>query len=140
LTIENLDNKLDIMPGASLFELWKYRERVLAILASDLKDFRASGTRGTITSLRCTKFASYQMPRWIHDYIESIGKAPNLFDSAELNIAMARHIKDKAKDPGCKCASISSQTIRDFWEALGSVVHGSFEKVCVVGMLSCLGC
>jgi hypothetical protein len=41
MTIEDFDNKLDIMPGASLYELWKYHERVRAILASDLTEFRS---------------------------------------------------------------------------------------------------
>ena len=140
MTIEDFDNKLDIMPGASLYELWKYHERVRAILASDLTEFRMSCARGTITGLRCTELSSSQIPSWLDQYIESIGKTPNLFDSAELNIAMARHIKDKANEPSCECASIPSQTIRDFWEALASVVHGSFEKVSVVDIPSCLGC
>ncbi|KAH9989348.1 hypothetical protein BJV77DRAFT_1069560 [Russula vinacea] len=68
-----------------------------------------------------------QIPSWLDQYIESIGKNPNLFDSAELNITMARHLGDSNKER-CRCASIPSQTIRDFWEALASVVHGSFEK------------
>jgi hypothetical protein len=129
MTIESFYNKLDIMPGAFLYELWKYRERVRAILGSDLKEFRASRACGTITGLRCTELSSSQIPSWLDRYIESIGKAPNLFDIAELNIALARHTKDKANEQSCECASIPSQTIRDFWDALASVVHGSFEKV-----------
>ena len=59
----------------------------------------------------------------------------NMFDSAEFNIAMARHIKAKAKETCCECASISSQTLRDFWEALTSVLDGSFKKVSMVDIL-----
>ena len=128
MTIENFYNKLDIMPGAFLYKLWKYRERVRAILASDLKEFRASRACGTITGLRCNELSSSQIPSWLDHYIESIGKAPNLFDIAELNIALARHTKDKANEQSCECVSIPSQTIRDFWDALASVIHGSFEK------------
>ncbi|KAH9989334.1 hypothetical protein BJV77DRAFT_1151516 [Russula vinacea] len=58
--------------------------------------------------------SSSQIPSWLDQYIESIGKSPNLFDSAELNTAMARHIKDKGNEAGC--------------ESLASVVDGSFEK------------
>ena len=129
MTIENFDNKLDIMSGASLYELWKYHERVRAILASDLIDFRTSRARGTITGLRCVELSSSQIPSWLDQYIESIGKSPNLFDFAKLNTAMARHIKDNANASACECASILSQTIHDFWEALESVVDGSFKKV-----------
>jgi hypothetical protein len=127
MTIEDLDNKLDIMPGSSLYELLKYHERVRAILASDLAEFTVSRARRTITGLRCAELSSSQIPSWLDEYIESIAENPNLFDSAELNTAMARHLGDGNREC-CRCASIPSQTIRDFWEALASVVHGSFEK------------
>jgi hypothetical protein len=141
MTIENFDNKLDIMPGAFLYELWKYYEEVRAILASDLAEFRESGARGTITGLRCAELSAPQFPSWLDQYIDSIGKSPNLFDTAELNIVMARHIKIKAQIYNCECASIDSQTIRDFWAALASVIDGSFEKVSVVVVVvpSCQG-
>jgi hypothetical protein len=132
MSIEDFENKLDIMPGASLYELWKYYERVRDILASDLTEFRESCTRGTITGLpglRCTELSSSQIPSWLDRYIESIGQSPNLFDYAELNTALACHIKDKNNELGCQCASIPSQTIREFWEALAFVVNDSFEKV-----------
>jgi hypothetical protein len=139
MTIEDYDGKLDIMSGASLYELWRYHEGVRAILASDLTEFRISRAQGTITGLRCTEFGSFQIPSWLDQYIESIGKSPNLFDYAELNIAMARHIKDKADELDCGCASIPGQTIRDFWEALASVVDGGFEKVNIFDIPSCSG-
>jgi hypothetical protein len=131
MTIEDFDNKLDIMPGASLYELWKYHERVLAILASDLAEFRETGARGTITGSSCTEPSSSQIPRWLDQYIESIATTPNLFDSAELHIAMARHLQFTLQFGmfDCECSSIPSQTIREFWEALASVVNSSFTKV-----------
>ena len=136
MTIEEYDGKLDIMSGASLYELWNYHEGVRAILASDLTEFRMSRARDTITDLRCTELSSSQIPSWLDQYIESIGKSPNLFDSTELNIAMTRHIKDMANKLGCECASIPGRTIRDFWEALASVVDGSFEKASTVDIPS----
>jgi hypothetical protein len=132
MTIENFDNKLDIMPGAFLYELWKYDKEVRVILASDLTEFKESGARSTITSLRCVELSTSQIPRWLDQYIDSIGKSPNLFDTAELSIVMARHIKNNSKLRRCECASTKSQTIRDFWAALASVINGSFEKVSVV--------
>ena len=129
MTIEDLENMLDIMPCASLYELMKYYKGVRAILATDLAIFRMSRARGTITGLRCTELNFTQTPSWLDLYIKSIGGSPHLFDSAEFDIAMVRHIKGKANEPGCECASISSQTIRNFWEALASAIHGSFEKV-----------
>jgi BTB/POZ domain len=132
MTIEDLDNKLDIMPGASLYELWKYYERVRVVLASDLAEFRESGARGTVTGLPCTRHPSSQIPRWLDQFIESITITPNLFDSAELHIAMVRHLRVKPTWFGildCKCLSIPGQTIREFWEALAPVVNSSFLKV-----------
>ena len=137
--IEDFDDKLDIMPGASLYELWKYHESVRAILASDLAEFRTSCAGGMITGLRCTELSPSQIPSWLDRYIESIGENPSLFDSTELSIVMARHVKDKANEPGCKCASIANYTMREFWEALASVVDGGFDKVSF-DMPSCLVC
>ena len=133
MTIESFYNynKLDIIPGAFLYSLWTRRKRVRAILASDLTEFMASRACSTIVGLCCTELSSSQIPSWLDRYINSIGKAPNLFDAAEFNIALARHTKDNANEQSCECAFIPSQTIRDFWEALASVVHGSFEKVSV---------
>ena len=139
MTIEDFDNRLDIMPGASLYELWKYRERVWTVLVLDLTEFRESGAHGTTTGLQCTALSSSQIPLWLDQYIESIAKTPKLFDMSELNIAMARHARDNAGQPSCECAFIPSQKIRDFWEALTSVVHGSFEKVSGVDILSLMG-
>lgn len=139
MTIEDFDDKLDIMPCASLYELWRYHERVRAILASDLAEFRESGARGTMTGLRCTELSTSQIPNWVDQYIVSMGNAPNLFDPLELNIAMTRHIKN-GSNGGCECGSISSQTIHEFWDALVSVVHDCFKKVSVVctGLLNIL--
>jgi len=131
ISIEDFNNKLDIMPGASLYELWKYYQGVRPILASDLEEFRVSGGRGTITGLRCAELSSSQIPSWLDHYIQSVGETPNLIDSADLYFAMARHVKENA-GYNCGCASIHSQTIRKFWEALVSVVHDSYERVSVV--------
>ena len=137
MTIEHLGDKLDIMPGASLYELWKYYEKVRTVLTLDLTEFRLSSGPGTMTGLRCREFGSSPIS-WVDQYIVSMGNAPNLFDPFELNIAMTRHLQVKnGGNKSCKCGSISSQTIREFWEALESVVNGSFEKVCDV-MRSCL--
>jgi hypothetical protein len=165
MTICDLKDKLDIMPGASLYELWRYHEKVRAILKADLMEFRTSGARGTVTSLRC-KRGSSQVPDWLDNYIESIGDAPNRFDLIEFNTALARHIRGGSQPgisqndacPGCRCQcggrqnegshhsnctcgtkSMSSQTIRKFWEALTSVVQGSFKKVTIIDVSLLLG-
>src|ERR1700679_300322 len=60
MTVENFDNMLDFMPGASLYKLLKYYERVRAILASDLTEFRGTAAHGTVRGIRCTARSSSQ--------------------------------------------------------------------------------
>ena len=136
ITVENFDNMLDCIPGAYLYELLKYYESVRAILASDLTEFRESAVRSTIriSGIRCTQSSSSQVPTWIDDYIKSIGRSPYLFDLVEFNTAMSSHIKATAAANTCECASLPSQTIRKFWEALALVVHDSYGKVSMVNV------
>ena len=131
VTIEDLEDKLDTMQGTSLYELWKYYESARAILTSDLTELRTStsGVSSTLGGLRCSVSGSSQTPLWVDDYIKSVGDAPHLFDFVEFNMALARHMRDGY---GCSCSSMSNQTIRNVWDALATVVHGSFEKVCEV--------
>jgi len=132
MDMEDLDDKLDMTSGASLYELWRYQEKVRDILASKLKKFRTSGAHGTLAGLHCAESSSSHIPRWLDVYIKSIGKDPKLFDLVEFNIALVRHVRDGARSNGCACASITSETIHNIWKALGSVYRSSLVKVCVV--------
>ena len=137
MTIEDFENKLDIMSGASFYELWKYHKRVRAILASDLTEFRMSSAHGTLIGLNCELYSPHNIPHWLDQYIESVGEAPNLFDLIEFNTVMARHLGNGGL---CQCATIPSQTIRNFWEALASIVHSGFEKARADDSSNILGC
>ena len=139
ITVENFDNMLDYMSGASLYELLNYYKEVRDILASDLTEFRGSAAHGTMRDIQCTAHTTSQVPSWVDEYIKSIGRTPNLFDLVEFNAAMSSHIKATAAVNTCQCASIPSQTIRKFWEALASVVRGSYDRVSVVDVPGCLG-
>ncbi len=67
---------------------------------------------------------------WLDDYIESLAQAPHLFDLVEFENALARNIKDQPqRSTTCPCVGIPSQTIRAFWTALTTAVHGTIEKV-----------
>jgi len=140
MNIEDLGDKLYVMPGTSLYELWRYYEEARAILTSNLTEFKTSGAHdpGTLTGLYCVASSPSAIPRWLDDYITSIGDAPNHFDLIEFHAALARHIKDEARNHKCACASISIWTIRNFWEALGSVVHNSFNEVRVIQVYALL--
>jgi hypothetical protein len=142
MSIDDFNDKLDIMPSASLYELWKYHERVRAILVSDLTEFRISGAHGTMTDLPCDEYGSSHIPNWVDQYIESFGKATNLPDLVEFYAAMDLHVRDPfGNESGlCECGdmiSLASRNIREFWAALESVVYGSFEKASVFDVLSC---
>ena len=90
-----------------------------------------SSARGTLTGLLCTELSSSEIPIWLDRYTEAIGNHAEIFDYAVFSMVLARHIKDKAKELGCQCMTIPTQTIRSFWEALESVVHHSSEEVIV---------
>ena len=135
MNIETLEDKLDVMPGASLYELWNYYGKARDILAENLTAFKVSGAGLASTlrrRLRCADLSSTEIPSWIDDYIASIGEAPDHFDLIRFNTALARHMGDKARNDDCTCIFISGQTMRNFWESLTSVVHGSLKKVSTI--------
>jgi len=130
----NIEDMVDLVHGASLYELWKYYETFRAILKLDLTKFKTSqaGARNTWTHLQCVESSSFRIPRWLDDYIESIGDAPKLFDVFEFNTALVRHVT-RPRNQGCICGSIFNwTTIRNFWEALASVIHSSFKKASII--------
>ena len=142
MTIEDLEDKIDFMPGTYIRELWKYHERVRKDLASSLPEFRKSDAPDIMQDLRCPDLPDSDaapsstpnpiprpVPQWLDDYIESLADAPHLFNLVEFENVRARHIKNESQQPSCPCAGISSQVIRAFWDALKAVVQGSIEKV-----------
>ncbi|KAN0137881.1 hypothetical protein V8E53_004365 [Lactarius tabidus] len=129
MTIEDLDDKLDIMPGSFLHELWKYHQRVRGSLMLDLIEFRRSGARGTLKGLHCNKISSFGYPSWLDDYFESMAKSPAAFDLTRFHMTLMRHSAAGSFSSGCShCASIPIETIQLFWAALTAVVHKSFKS------------
>ena len=133
MTVEDLGDQIDFMPGTYIHELWKYHERVREDLASSLLEFRKCSVEDIMEAedLSCGappgSSTPNLFPRWLDGYIESLAKAPHLFDLLEFENARARHIKDRSTS--CSCADISSQTRRAFWEALTAVILEAMEKV-----------
>ena len=131
-TIDSLDEKLQLMPGAFLHELWKYHQRVRAYLTSGLKDFIASRARAIFEGHFCRSVtsASRPVPSWLGRYISSIGRRPHLFDLSRFYIALAGHIQSLSNHGGCHaCATISNKIIEEFWAALSAVYRDSIIKV-----------
>jgi hypothetical protein len=136
LTIEKLDDKLDLMPGSYLYELWKYHKRVQSNLSSDVDEFIESTAHGSLSSLKCVELSPRGIPRWLDSYISSIATTPYFFDLIELQVALARHVKavgisfHGSRIKGCtSCSRIPSRTIRTFWTALTTFFNGNVVKV-----------
>ncbi|KAF8263751.1 hypothetical protein EI94DRAFT_1806732 [Lactarius quietus] len=140
MTIEDLEEKIDIISGVYLHELWNYHERVRNDLTSSLLEFRKSRAPEIVKGVNCTtppapalpgapSTTPNPIPQWLDEYIESLARAPHLFDLIESENALKRHIKDQPPHSvTCPCVGISSQTIRALWVALTTVVHGTIEK------------
>jgi hypothetical protein len=69
LTIDSLDKKLEMMPGAFLHELWKYHQRVRANLTSNLQDFTASCAHAMFKFNTCTPLAAPGVPSWLVTFL-----------------------------------------------------------------------
>jgi hypothetical protein len=132
LIIEGSEDKLDMMPGASLHELWKYHERVKSNLTSDLGEFRISHAQKALGDSSCQSLTASQIPTWLDRYIESIGTFPAFFDLTRFHMALSSHVQwpEKHGSGGCaSCVYIQHKTIQAFWAALTAVAHGSMAKV-----------
>jgi hypothetical protein len=134
LTIEDLtkDHKLDMMPGAFLYELWKYHQKVRSNLKSDLEEFRKSNAVTILGNLSCDLLTNSGLPCWLDDYISDIGTArvPASLDLTDFHMELTEHIQNRISSGGCKfCSGIPRKNIRAFWEALTAVVQGSITKV-----------
>jgi len=133
LTIENLEGKLDVMPGSHLYELRRYHQRVKANLSSNVDEFRESGDCcGPFQGLSC-EVISDGIPKWIKDYIYTLVQDPSCFDLIQFQLALTQHVGSTGtgrwKQHKCSdCTSLPEQTIRKFWTALTTFVHENMEK------------
>ena len=82
LTIEVLEDKLDVMSGSFLLELWKYHQRVRTHLASDLDQFKTNSTCAKMEG--CISPSPLCIPLWFDGYITSISQKPSLLDHMEF--------------------------------------------------------
>src|SRR6266851_6338334 len=145
LTIEKLESKLDVMPGAFLYEFWKYHQSVRDNLSANIKEFIGSTARSTLSDLKCGFLSPEGIPRWLGHYISSIATAPSSFDLIEFQSTMTHHINDSfwtqmgvQQMTRCpSCARIPSQTIRTFWSALTNFVNGNIAKASVIDVNYC---
>ena len=130
LTIANLEDNLAIMPGAYLYELWKYHRRVHAKLRSDLP---SSGAGEELRGFKCSQHANTGNPYWIELYIWSILETPTRFDLIEFQMALARHTAGIGGTIRCaSCTNIPVKVMHSFWTTLSAAVHRCMEEVSIV--------
>ena len=131
LEIETLEDKLATMPGAYLYELWKYHQRVQAKLKSDLP---SCGAGSVLRGFKCSQYASTTRDLyWIMLYIWSIREKISRFDPIEFQMALARHTAGTGGSAQCaSCINIPVKTMRSFWTALSAAVHSCMEEVSTV--------
>ena len=130
LAIETLDDKLAIMPGAYLHELWKYHQRVQAQLRLDVP---SSGTSNTLKGFKCFEYATNSgVPYWVELYIWSILEHPSRFDPIEFQMALARHTAGSGTTQCASCVLIPVEKMQTFWATLDDTVHRCTEKVSIV--------
>ncbi|KAH9174332.1 hypothetical protein EDB89DRAFT_2067639 [Lactarius sanguifluus] len=128
LTIETLEDKLAMMPGAYLHELWKYHQRVQAHFKSDLP---SSGAGAVLKDVNCSRTQGADTPRWLELYIQSIIENPSRFDPIEFQMALARHTSTGGNGPRlrrCSCVLIPVEKMRAFWTTLAATAHRCMEK------------
>jgi hypothetical protein len=130
----HLHDELDIMPGASLHELWKYHKRVRSKLKSDLEEFVTSHAHEILGTSTCGSLTEPGVPSWLHNFIVTIGTDPvplASLDLTELYVRMADHMRELSHQGGggcLSCADTPRETIRRFWGVLTTVVdHGIAE-------------
>ncbi|KAH9031486.1 hypothetical protein EDB84DRAFT_1271027 [Lactarius hengduanensis] len=126
LTIESLEDKLAIMPGAYLHELWKYHQRVKTQLKLDLP---SSGIRELLNGFNCAQYSVDRNPYWLELYIWSIIGNPSRFNPIEFQTALARHTAGSGMTQCSSCILIPVEKMRTFWTTLDATVHLCMEKV-----------
>ena len=123
MTIQDLEDKFDIMPSVALYELWQYRQQVLECL-------ELSEVCQIMSNLDCVEISEFRdIPLWLDQYLDTVVQDPACVDLTTFHLALSSHIS--LQDPECcdHCTSISSETISEFWTALTAAFRESTRTV-----------
>jgi hypothetical protein len=143
MTIKDLakEDNLGLMPGAFLYELRKYHQRVRSNLRSDIEEFETSQPQvleilgiGESGDSNCQWPTISGLPSWLGDYISRIGESSvtAFFDFTDFHLKFVEHSQGLESKYGDKCESCvetSEEALRAIWEAVLTVVQGSIAKV-----------
>ncbi|KAH8983110.1 hypothetical protein EDB92DRAFT_1891911 [Lactarius akahatsu] len=129
MTIQDLEDKLDTMPGVTLYKLWKYRQRVLENLDVILIDSEVYQILFD-AALDCVELTDYlvtEIPQWLDLYLDSVIEDTACADLTTFHLALSSHVSPTGSS--CKhCTSIPRKTLREFWTALTAVVRECTRK------------
>ena len=135
-TIESLEERVEMMPGASLYVLWQYRQRIQKNFTSHLKELFASGGDQTPKSLDrrsgrsgCTHIASSGIPDWMDRYFSSIGRNPSFFSLSMFHMALRNHVRSSSKVNCTTCYYCATMDIPALWAGLSAIYDDSMTKV-----------
>jgi hypothetical protein len=117
------DDKLGLMPGTFLHELWKYHQTFRSSLTSGIAEFKASQYGKLISS--CTPGTDLDTHRWLSgdNYIVpgNYPDVPTFIGSLNSHLEFGELCEE--------CMHLYDEKVRPFWEALNAVVQGSIAKV-----------
>ena len=126
MSIPDFEDKPDIIPGAALGELWRYRQRVrdkldVALGSTDSEAYQS------LVVLDCVDMGDYNLPRWLDDYLDSVVGDLTCLDISAFHLALSSHTS--ASEACRHCKSITGETIRKFWSALMALYRECIRKV-----------
>ena len=131
MTIQDLEDKLGIVPSVVLYELWQNRQRILVDLKGSLKSFESEAYQiFSGTYLDCVEIdEDSEVPMWINQYLDSVLEDTACVDLTTFHLALSSHVSIMGEDCCECCSSISRETIGEFWTALTTAVRESTRKV-----------
>ena len=136
-TIESLEERLEIMPCASLHALWQYRQRIRRnftpllehCMSSRYKTPKGSGSSG------CTHSAASGFPAWLERYISSIGSNPSFLSLSRFHMASRDHVRSSGKVNCSRCYHCATMDIPELWSSLRTIYDASVVEVRVTNCI-----
>lgn len=134
MTMHDFEDKLDIVPGAALAELWEYRRQIRYHIPEILKteDFLFALDQLELSGLSsCVEPHASHMPRWLAHFLDTVVHDLALFDITTFHLTFSNHISPPGtSSDNCEhCKSIPGENIRNLWAALMAVFHECIRNV-----------
>lgn len=129
-TIESLEERLEIMPCASLYALWQYRQSIREKFMSLVED-RISAHRTTKgpSGSSCTHLAASGFPGWLDRYISSMGTNPSFLNLSRFHLASRDHVRSSSKVNCRRCFRCATMDIPELWASLRVIYDASIAEV-----------